>query len=191
MAKKYVYQTLENRGNPDEIEGHGPYVCRWENSWLGDGYYFWDTFIDNAHWWGINGRAYKKGYIICKAECDFNDVECCDLVGNTEHISWFHGCFELMLKKGIANETTTVRRLIEYLKNVLKTFSFDAIRVHGIRSKDVNSEYHFQMSFEDVRRPQYLDLMPAIQICFYRKTSLNLRNYLIVFPYDYVNDYVV
>lgn len=77
MATKIVYQTLEDRQTDlDKIESNGPYSCRWENSWLGNGYYFWDTFIDNAHWWGVEGRKYKNGYIICQAECDFNDTEC-------------------------------------------------------------------------------------------------------------------
>jgi len=41
LEKKIIYQTLEDRGNPDEIERNGPFSCNWNNSWLGTGCYFW------------------------------------------------------------------------------------------------------------------------------------------------------
>lgn len=191
MAVKNVFQTLEDRGTDlDELEVKGPYPCRWENSWLGDGCYFWDTFIENAHWWGGEIRCYTNGYIICKAICDFNDSECCDLVGNTEHIEMFYNTIELMKSQGLANNKTRVKRIIEYLKNDVKKFNFQAIRVYGIRSKDYKSRFSYTQIFEK-NRPQYLDLKPAIQICFYSKKSLNLRNYSIVYPDEYIDGYAV
>jgi hypothetical protein len=54
IKPKEVFQTLENRGtNQTHLEQGGPYICHWENSWLGDGFYFWDTFLENAHWWSV------------------------------------------------------------------------------------------------------------------------------------------
>ncbi len=191
MPIKIVYQTLEDRSTDlNDLEAYGPYACRWENTWLGDGYYFWDSFIKNAHWWGTDIRKYDKGYIICKAICDYNEEECCDLVGTTAHLQMFYDTYELMKSKGLANSNTKVKRLIHYLKNDIKKFNFQAIRAYGIRSKTYNSRFSFNLNFED-RSPAYMDLLPAIQICFYSKTSLNLRNYRIVFPDEYIDGYVV
>ena len=40
---RIIYQTVEDRGNPDYVEQHGPFICTNKNAWLGEGYYFWDT----------------------------------------------------------------------------------------------------------------------------------------------------
>ncbi len=101
-TKKEVYQTLENRGtNLNKLVSEGPYLCNWENSWLGDGYYFWDTFIENAHWWGQEIRKYPNGYIICKAICDYSDESCFDLAGNTEHLKMLKDTYDFMKKEGL------------------------------------------------------------------------------------------
>lgn len=188
---KTIYQTLEDRGTDlNKLESEGPYPCHWKNSWLGDGYYFWDTFIENAHWWGGEIRKYQNGYIICKAICDYTDELCFDLVGNTEHIKRFKDAFELMEKMGLANKNTKVKRIIHYLKNDLGLFKYEAIRAYGIKSKSYRSRFNFTLNFEN-NRPSYLDFAPAIQICFYKKDSLNLRGYKITFPQEYIEDYAV
>src|SRR5574344_2178285 len=79
-----IYQTLEERNNNDQVEKHGPYFCslyddsgRLKNGikepWLGEGYYFWDARINDAHWWGktIYLRE-KKGYIVCHTQYDMH-----------------------------------------------------------------------------------------------------------------------
>lgn len=188
MAKKFVYQTLEDKGNLDEIEQDGPFLCNRANAWLGAGYYFWDTFIENAHWWGKECNSYKDGYIICKAVCDYNDDDCFDLVGNTEHFSLFNETYEYLKSKGLVNKDTTVSRVIQYLRNDLKIFTYSACRVVGNSSKSFNSSFRFSLLFNP-KKNSYLDLKPPIQICFYKKTSLNLRNYQIVFPVEYIEGY--
>lgn len=188
---KIVYQTLEDRFTDlDKLENEGPYPCKWENSWLGDGYYFWDTFIENAHWWGREIRKYTNGYIICEAICDFNDERCCDLVGNTDHLSQLVRSYEEMVKNGLADESTKVRRIIEHLRTSVKTFNFEAVRAYGIKSKSYNSRFSFIRYFED-KEHAFMDFKPAYQICFYSKRALNLRNYRIVFPENYSQDEVV
>ena len=63
MKDTDIYQTLEDRQNYEDVEEHGPYFCyaRYANGnpksgvkepWLGEGYYFWDTRIADARWWG-------------------------------------------------------------------------------------------------------------------------------------------
>ena len=187
---KRLYQTLENRDNPIYVEKKGPFPCNWENTWLGDGYYFWDSFIENAHWWGNEVRKFTNGYIICTAICTFDDKKCFDLVGNTEHFSMFSDAYNFLMLAGLADNKTTVKRVIEYLKNDIKVFKYKAIRVNGTLSKSEKSPYHFGMNFE-LGRPQYFDLRPTIQICLFYKKSLNLRDYKIIFPAEFCSDYVV
>ena len=48
MKLRKAYQTLENRNNPDQIEEQGPFLCNRKSAWLGEGYYFWDSFIEKC-----------------------------------------------------------------------------------------------------------------------------------------------
>ena len=189
MGHKRVYQTLEDRNSDlDRLETNGPYPCRWSNSWLGDGYYFWDTFIENAHWWGKEVRKYKNGYIICEAICDFDDTECFDLHGNLEHLQMFRESCDLMKQNGLVDDQTTVKSVLAFLRNEMKSFNYSAIRVDGLKSKSQYSTFNDILLFESSKSP-HLDLLPAVQICFFEKNSLNLRNYKIVHPHQYGENY--
>jgi hypothetical protein len=192
IKTKEVFQTLENRGsNNKQLEQHGPYPCHWDNSWLGEGYYLWDTFIGNAHWWGKEARRFKNGYIICKAECDFNTKDCLDLHGDLEQIKLVKDAFDLMLKNGVVNKNTTVKNFLAKLRGQTNQFkSYTAIRVNGIKSKSFNSLYTSNIFFE-TDRPQFFEMMPAVQICFFKKNSLNLRNYKVVYPEYFIDGYYV
>jgi len=72
MTRK-IYQTLEDRNNPDVVENQGPFLCNRKDVWLGIGYYFWDSFIENAHWWGKEGARYKN-YFICESSFELNEI---------------------------------------------------------------------------------------------------------------------
>lgn len=177
MEIKNVYQTLENRNTDiNLLESKGPYPCTWENSWLGDGYYFWDHFIENAHWWGKEVRAFNNGYIICKAICDFDQSDCLDLVGNPIHLEKLYDAFLLMQSNGFVDDSTTTKRVIDYLQNDLKVMRFSAVRVLGLNSKDYYSHFNYTLLFES-DKAAYLDFKPPYQICFFDKKSLNLRSY--------------
>lgn len=66
-----LYQTLEDRDNVDYVEANGPFLGNVRDRWLGKGYYFWDTFIDAAHYWGfVSYKVKGKDYIIAKSEVD-------------------------------------------------------------------------------------------------------------------------
>jgi hypothetical protein len=190
VANKTLYQTLEDRGNPDEIESEGPFPCNRKSAWLGNGYYFWDTFISNAHWWGMEGAKYANGYIICKAESDFNAIECFDLVGVTEHILEFSRVIELMKKEGIYKKDTTVARVIFYWKDTLKIFKFKSIRAYGLKCKYPGSRFNSFILFNS-NKPQYLDFSPAYQICFFERKDMRLASFKIVFPLEYMDGYAV
>lgn len=74
MKLTNIYQALENRENDEEVEEHGPFFCSEVESsgnmkkgvrepWLGSGYYFWDSRIEDAKWWGET--VYRRnGYVV-------------------------------------------------------------------------------------------------------------------------------
>lgn len=192
MTIKIAYQTLENRGNPREVQKNGPFLCRRKNAWLGSGYYFWDSIIDNAHWWGIEGAKYDNGYFICEAKYDLDETLCFNLIDNALHFEYFNATKNLMKEKGLYIEgQTTVARIIEYLKNTLHIFKYEAIRVYGVNSKSAWSSYSDRTIFDSKHNIKYLDSSPAIQICFYTKSSLNLRDYAVIYPSEYTDGYMV
>lgn len=192
MKTKILFHTLEDRGNPDYIVDNAPFPCSWKNTWLGEGYYFWDTFVENAHWWGE--VRYNNNYIICKAICDFDSNMCFDLVGDTEHMLDFSNSIEFLKNENLINENTTVSRIINHLKTKVKGFNFQAIRVYGIKSiseyKEEYQKYRHHLNFE-LSKPQYLDYKPAIQICIFKKNGLNLREIEIEYPDEYNLDYII
>lgn len=180
-----IYQTLTDRGNPDQIETDGPFICNKPDAWLGRGYYFWEYFIKNAHWWGKENL--KTNYIICEATYT-RDEKCLDLMDNPDHISYFNESLEILKEQGLYKEgQTTVAHVIEYLRRI-KKFPFHATRVLGTRSRSQQSEYTNVIQF-NAQHCAVLDLCPPIQICFYSKKALHTSSYKIVFPEEYIAGY--
>jgi len=191
VKHKTLFQTLKDKNNIEFVKENGPFECKWENTWLGDGYYFWDTFVENAHWWGKT--RHKDGYIICRAYCDYDNETCFDLVGDTDHLIEFDECVKLLKELNLFNEKTKVARVVEFLKSI-PDIKYQAIRVYGVNSisnhKKEYEEYRSRMTFED-GKAQYLDYKPAIQMCLFKKNSLNLRNLEIEYPEECKSGYAV
>ncbi len=47
-----------------------PHWSEDSNAWLGKGYYFWDSTVNMAHWWGK--LRFNGDYSICKSSFDCN-----------------------------------------------------------------------------------------------------------------------
>ena len=187
MKTRFVYQTLEDKDNPDEVENSGPFLCSRKDAWLGEGYYFWESFLNNAHWWGKS--TYPNGYIICKAAYVEDEDKCLDLT-KAEGIQVFNEVIPLMQAEGIyVPEETTVARIIMYLRQI-GHFAWDAAKVAAVNTKQRESEFNTRAIFKS-KYPAYIDLCPAIQICFYSKTALQLSGYKIIYPNEYVDGYAV
>lgn len=187
--EKIIFQTLENRGDFDKVEMYGPYKCKWPNTWLGDGFYFWDTFIENAHWWGKKHR--NGNYIICEAQFLFDTSTCFDLVGSTSHMVEMNDAVNLMNEKGLIDSKTTTARVIAYLRDSLNIFNYSAVRVWGVNSQSEKYWKKYGLLFE-LNKPFYLHMKPAIQICIFNWTAINAKNYKVVFPdEEYAEDYLL
>lgn len=195
MIVKKVFQTLNNLNNPSDIESDGPFICNREDAWLGTGFYFWDSFIQNAHWWG-KACNYKNGYIICQAICDYSDLECFDLVDNTDNLMQLNEMYEYLISQKLADSNTKVSQVLEFIRKNNAEFRFTSVKAIGLNSKSFYGDYSTHLIFEVKKHngksiKKTLDLIPPIQICFYYKSSMNLREYKIVFPDEYVDGYVL
>lgn len=185
-----LYQTLKDLGNPREVESEGPFECDWPNTWLGTGFYLWDTFVDVAHWWG---RVHHHNrYMIGVANCDDNKDKYLDLVGNTKHMLFFCEAFEEIIRVLPKEElsTITIAKVIEYMK-ITSNFKFEAIRAGGVNvvSKKDKKLGKYRLFFELEKEP-YMEFKPAIQFCFLEKKSLNLSALKVIYPFEYDSSYI-
>jgi|WetSurMetagenome_2_1015567.scaffolds.fasta_scaffold276741_3 hypothetical protein len=187
MYSKDIYQTLEDRDNPDGIEINGPFKCDRKDAWLGDGYYFWDTFIELAHWWGHKG--YNGNYIICKSNFKYENDDIFDLVGNTEHIMDFRKIGDY-LRKNVYKPEISVRYIVDYMKTHVRDFrKYKAIRVNGIDSINGDERMLENRYYFNKNNNAYLDCMPCIQLCVFSKKNIGGDNFKIVYPEMYCEDY--
>ncbi len=170
-----LYQTLEYRNNNDYIEKDGPFPCTHSNAWLGDGYYFWDTFINHAHLWGMN--SYKQnGYVICKSIIDLQNLNIFDL-DSPQHLLVIKEVRDI-LKSKYPNETITVPYIINYLKDNVAEFNYNAVRARGITENNFNNSKRF-IKYNPQKR-SFLDLTPQIQICILDKKVIGENNFKII-----------
>lgn len=178
-----IYQTIEDRGNYDEVESHGPYYCslRDENGnmkkgikepWLGEGYYFWDTRIDDAQWWGFQTYNMRfKGYVVCHTKYDQHSPLLFDMVGSVAMFEEFERCVDEF--KNANNRTGRTKRVsfplvLEYMKRE-KSFNYKAIRVWPDPEMKVTNPQivvFFPGNKATIRRVE------KIQVCFFDKTLL-------------------
>lgn len=193
-----LYQTLENRGIHLQNEIEGPYSCNWENTWLGEGYYYWYHHIALAKWWG-KSRYGENKYIVFNSKC--TDLsKCWDLhtgPGQDLFLYWL----SKMKEKELLNTTTTVAQVLEFIKNEFHDFSFEGIRILGVDSiakKTVNRLGFVRMNFEipkdydnpDIQRfKAYFDPMPPVQICLFTKSGMGRVEYELVYPEELRKEY--
>lgn len=144
--------------------------------------------MENAHWWG--STAYPNGYIICQASYAHDNVLCWDLT-SIDGILEFRTAIDLMSDAGIDVRTVEVYvpRVIEFLKEI-KQFKWNAIKADPKNARKEISEYTLRAKFTH-NHPAYIDLCPTVQICFCNKNDINLSEYKIIYPREYVDGYLV
>lgn len=182
MKYTNIYQALENRNNDIEIEAHGPFFCSERYSdgsfkkgvrepWLGAGYYFWDSRIEDAKWWGKTAYG-KKGFIVCHTTYDQHSPLLYDLVGDMDAIDEFINCANLIKKKtGLSKVSFPI--VLAYMKRT-PSFEYKAIRVWPYLQNVKETDIKFPSS------KMTLGITDKIQICFFDKTLLT-QPYQIVY----------
>lgn len=187
-----IYQTLEDRQNYSEIENNGPYFCSEKDKngllkkgvkepWLGEGYYFGDTRIEDAQWWGITVYG-RKGYVVCHTIYDQHSPFLYDLVGDVSLFDEFIACAEF-IKQKLKKNIITFPVVLRYLKDKAN-FNYKAIRVWPYPNKIEKTS----VKFPDYR----MELAKAnkIQICFFDKTLLT-KPYRIVFKQSFLENQTI
>lgn len=174
-----IYQTLEDRGNYPEIESHGPYFCSLRDDcgrlkkgikepWLGEGYYFWDTRIDDARWWGEKiYERHMKGYIVCHTCYDQHSPLLYDMVGSISMFDDFIECAKI-IKSEKKEKKIAFPVVLEYLRQ-REGFDYKAIRVWPDPIKHItnpHAEVFFPWQQATIKK------LGKIQICFFDKTLL-------------------
>lgn len=186
MKRTDIFQTLEDRGNKTEIESHGPYFCSLQDDngnlkkgvkepWLGEGFYFWDSFIEDAKWWG--DVIYVKnglGYVIGQTTYDQHSPYLYDTVADLDKMKELEDC-AVKIKTERQISYVSFPLLLKYLKEK-GVFPYRAIRVYPVHSDKVSPApiAYFpgeKFVFSRVRR---------VQICFF-DNSLFLSPFKIVF----------
>jgi hypothetical protein len=175
-----AYQTLEDRDNIDEIEMDGPFKCTHSKSWLGIGYYLWDTNVEWAITWGE--VAHKKNgadYVIAKCKINLAN-QCFDLVGNVQHQQDLIEVIKVMKESGrIKNsDEETIPNLIMFMK-AKGIFNFKTIRAADMHDKVVKLQF---LKY----KKEYMIINQRVQICVIEKKDVLLRPFSVVFPEKYL-----
>ena len=180
MTECLLYQTVEDRDNPDNIEAEGPFKCTRKDAWLGEGYYFWEAEVQFAHKWGINA-GYKE-YVVCESAYDYDNPCFFDIVGNPSHLRTMREITEELRRVMPKNCIITIPMVIKSLKIVLNDeFSFKAIR-----SRSEWKPWEYIMPYNEKRpRGELCNLNPEIQLCVIDKEIL-IKEYRIVYPEKYL-----
>lgn len=180
MESKTIFHTVEDRENIDYVEQNAPFKCKSKSAWLGEGYYFWDSFIELARWWG--SHRYNNLYFICKTICSYNKDDVLDLYNNIEQIQDFRKTTTLLKEQ--FSKRVTVPFVIAFLKEK-KLFSYKAIRANAINSFKGSEKLKFVEG-----NSAYLDLIPAIQICVLDKSVLQ-HPLKIIYPQKYSEEFTL
>ncbi|MDM1505374.1 hypothetical protein HX089_05270 [Myroides odoratimimus] len=173
-----LFQTLENRENYDEILSEGPFECNRSDAWLTAGYYFWDSHIELAHWWGNN--SYGGKYLITKVKLS-NQDEIFDLHNNSSHRDELRYLIKKLEKEKELPRRAKLPDVLLYLrKNGI--FNQKGIRMEGKNS--FKKWYHniWGPMKVTIKKEAFLDLIPPIQVCVFDKSILEMETYEIIYP---------
>lgn len=175
---------MEDRGNVDFIELNGPFKCTRADAWLGAGYYFWDTFIDNAHFWG--DKAYLqngKYYIIALSKIELPGSKALNLLAPGDLLrfkSWIDS-----YKRSYPESVATTSRVIRYIEERCGgKLPFQAI-IADFKDSIIDKRFSNRINPTINYNKAYLDLQPAIQICLKNKSVVGENNFKVVYPEEY------
>lgn len=177
--KRTVFHTVKATEDKDAIIRDAPFLCvdkadelEEKVEWLGDGYYFWETFESLAHWWGKVRYLYRgSDYIICKTIFVCPEEDLLDLVGNTEQIQDIQMMVEEMKKNPVyAAPKYSAQFIINFIR--LKTpFHYKAIRAWG---RDASRDKSITQHIYYFDNKASIHLNPEIQICVIDRNVLKL-----------------
>ena len=166
-----IYQTIEQRSDQSdgEIVEQGPILCQDALAWLGKGYYFWDTSLENAHWWGR--VHYQNNYVVCGAEMDLDTDTCFDFMGCVAHGAWFIEQMQVIKSRLGSPALVPIVQVLELLFR-MPGFTFAAVRANGL---PIENRPPIEAAFPYERYG--VDLYNRTQICIRDLSLVNFRNF--------------
>lgn len=174
--KRTVFHTVKSTPDKGALIKNAPFRCKDKSGelkeWLGEGYYFWETFEELPHWWGkVRYRFNDLHYVICKTDFDCPDNELLDLVSDTETIADIKSMVVEMKKHPSFKAVTfTAQFIINFIRK--KTpFSYKAIRAYG---RDASSDKNITQHIYYFSMKSSIHFCPEIQICVIDKSVLKL-----------------
>ncbi len=183
-----LYQTLEDRDNVDYVEANGPFPGDKRDRWLGKGYYYWDTFIDAAHYWGfVSYKANGREYIIAKSEVVIPPDKLLNLL-EPEQLAMF-ASWRDSYADTFPNSNVTVEKVITHAEKIMGAdFPYVAIKAEFrecFKHKEFRDRIYPRISSNG---KAYLDLKPPVQMCIRDKSIIGINNFKVVFPLKYAGE---
>lgn len=187
-----IYQTLENRNNHEEILSHGPYICVRSDAWLSEGYYFWDTFIENAHDWGMMSYKEISKYCIFQGTYYLSNEVCFNLC-EPYFLYTFKKVVDRLVEKKIKSKNMLVAEVIDYMRFEAP----DAIEFHEkyLAVKAIGFKYHenkdsslAHLQFKKKYTNDFLNLHPRVQVAIFQEGIKDINDWQICFPEKFVED---
>lgn len=175
-----IYQSKSNDKKYEPNRNEVMHSCN--ESWAGDGYYFWDSHIKLAQWWGK--KYYKNKYLIAQANINI-DIKCFDIHNSYQNQITIAQLW-IKLKGKIPSGNANLPSFFQFLRDIGIFGEYDAIRfcitnsVGKSRSSKVGRK-RINVKEHETKIDQYLDLIPPIQICLFTEKSLGINNYKIIF----------
>lgn len=179
-----LYQTLEDCDNVDYVEANGPFPGNVRNPWLGKGYYYWDTFVNSAHFWGrVSYLNAVKRYLIAQSEVSLPSDKVLNLL-EPKDLTLF-SAWRDEYAQTFPNSKVTIERVLTHAEDIMGTkFPYIAIRAEFRECVNIRD-------FQDRIYPNgkaYLDLKPPIQICIKDKNVIGKNNFKVIYPECYIDN---
>lgn len=179
-----LYQTLEDSGNVNYVEANGPFPGNIRECWLGKGYYFWDTFINSAHFWGrVSYQNAGKEYMIAQSEVTIPPEKLLNLLEPSDLQKFAEWRDEYV--RTFPKSHATIEKVLTHAEKIMgQKFPYVAIRAEF---RDcVNIQKYQDRIYPNGKA--YLDLKPPIQICIKDKSIIGKNNFKVIYPVDYIDN---
>ena len=199
MKKTALYQAID--GGIREVP-EDPIYCSTCDARLGEGYYFWDSAINAAHWWGR--KHYHGNYIICQSFYDAHSDRYFDLLGNVKHRSVLNECADILRQR--KPDDFSLAEVLELLKCQLPQFKelYWAIRAEAINKSYPDRKHDIPLikgecslcdevdiPFEHGGKRLVLSCSQRVQVCVTDLTFLIDREYKSIYPECWGEFYMV
>lgn len=179
-----LYQTLEDCDNVDYVEANGPFPGNVRDTWLGKGYYFWDTFINSAHFWGrISYLCAGKEYIIAQSNVLLPAEKVLNLLEPTDLVKF--AAWRDEYRRTFPKSKITIERVLTHAENIMGSkFPYIAVRAEFRDCINIR-DYQDRIS---PNGKAYLDLKPPIQVCIKDKNIIGKDNFKVIYPESYIDN---